>query len=212
MVTETRNEVGGAGMFLFRRGRRPAAERRCPSCGEELSDGFGFCPVDGTPLGITAKQKPQAVKERNGHPQRVTGREEFRLTVIEHRVLPVRLLAALVGAVRVRPGAEPSAGQTPSHCSDAQTATKAAGQTGERPEEMRFAMMEDVGLLRRLAQELGAFAQDSQLTWPELRRDPAGFVRRAFDALDKLGLIPFSRRYKTTSSPTRRTDDLSGVS
>ena len=198
MFAGTRNEVDGAGSFLFGRSRDSAAARVCPYCGEELSNGFAFCPLDGTPLGINANKKAPEKKVRGVHPQRVAEREGVRLTVIEHRVLIVRLFAALTEAIRSRPREERLAGQSTLPSLKARAAGGTDAQAGERPGEMRFAMMEDSGLLRRLTEELGAFARDSRLTWPEFRRDPAGFVRRAFDALDRLGLIPFSRRYKTT--------------
>jgi len=39
---KTPNEVGGAEPFLLSRSQGLTAARRCPSCGEELSDRFGF--------------------------------------------------------------------------------------------------------------------------------------------------------------------------
>ncbi|HEX6622464.1 MAG TPA: hypothetical protein VF064_02040 [Pyrinomonadaceae bacterium] len=177
---KTPNEVGGAEPFLLSRCQGLTAARRCPSCGEELSDRFGFCPMDGTPLDAS---------------RIVEGRDDFRLTVVEHRALPVRLLAALFEAAHAGLRAEAQSERLSGP--NARAAAEAVGRMAERHEEVCFAMLEDAGLLRRLAGELSAFARDSRLTWPEFRRDPAGFIRRAFDALDTLGLIPFSRRHQT---------------
>lgn len=69
-------------------------------------------------------------------------------------------------------------------------------------------MLEGPGLLSRLAQELRAVRHGSRLTWPEFRRDPGGFIRRAVGTLDELGLIPFSRRYVTTTSPPEKAGNL----
>ena len=272
MATETRNGTGGEPVFFFDRRRGRLACRRCPSCGEEFSNKFGFCPIDGSPLAATggsphvapapparaktdtsggqgrwaespaAEYRPTTLENKNlllrlarqaydalpglrgaehgrdgflrlesappskgpGHaaspPDAV--RESFRLTVTEQKGLLRRLFAELSDAAlapfRVRQPASPS--PSGAQCAD-ETAPAQGGE--QRPEELRFTTLEGPGLLSRLANEIRAVARDSQLTWPELRRDPAGFVRRAVDALDKLGLIPFSRRYKGLPSAPR---------
>src|SRR5947209_13604000 len=40
--------------------------KQCPTCNEEFADKFGFCPVDGTPLGVAAPlpvANAQAIEE-----------------------------------------------------------------------------------------------------------------------------------------------------
>src|ERR1044071_4244537 len=41
--------------------------------------------------------------------------------------------------------------------------------------EYRLTFVEDEGLARRLGRELRAAAEGAELTWPEFKRDPAGF-------------------------------------
>src|SRR5712692_1707421 len=45
--------------------------------------------------------------------------------------------------------------------------------------EYHLTILEDRGLLYRLAAELGGVAHNYQLTWPEFKRDPFGFVKRS---------------------------------
>ena len=45
--------------------------------------------------------------------------------------------------------------------------------------EYHLTIIEDAGLSRRLWQELRAVAHESQLTWPEFKRDPLGFTKRS---------------------------------
>jgi TonB family protein len=45
--------------------------------------------------------------------------------------------------------------------------------------EYHLTILEDRGLLSRLADELGNVAHNYQLTWPEFKRDPFGFVKRS---------------------------------
>src|SRR5262249_3972973 len=40
-------------------------------------------------------------------------------------------------------------------------------------------IMDDSGLVARLSHELGDVAHEYELTWPEFKRDPFGFTRRA---------------------------------
>jgi TonB family protein len=45
--------------------------------------------------------------------------------------------------------------------------------------EYHLTILEDAGLLSRLASELNGVAQDYRLTWPEFKQDPFGFVARS---------------------------------
>ncbi len=45
-------------------------------------------------------------------------------------------------------------------------------------EEYHLTFLEDEGLTRRLVKELKAVGHDAELTWPEFKRDPAGFTGR----------------------------------
>src|SRR5260370_11289500 len=57
----------------------------------------------------------------------------------------------------------------------ASTAASRAGMVGE----YHLTILEDRGLAYRLADELGNVAHNYQLTWPEFKRDPFGFVKRS---------------------------------
>src|SRR6476469_10692753 len=46
--------------------------------------------------------------------------------------------------------------------------------------EFHLTMMDDAGLLGRLAKEIGDVSHEYQLTWPEFKRDPFGFTKRTF--------------------------------
>ncbi|HEX8143050.1 MAG TPA: hypothetical protein VF553_10685, partial [Pyrinomonadaceae bacterium] len=48
--------------------------------------------------------------------------------------------------------------------------------------EYHLTIIEDEGLTSRLREELGEVARESQLTWPEFRRDPFSFVKRSATA------------------------------
>ncbi|MBA3241928.1 MAG: energy transducer TonB, partial [Acidobacteria bacterium] len=60
--------------------------------------------------------------------------------------------------------------------------------------EYRLTFLEDEGLTRRLTRELKSVAHESQLTWPELKRDPLGFTRRSATAYTRAGWKFFSQR------------------
>jgi TonB family protein len=49
-------------------------------------------------------------------------------------------------------------------------------------DEYHLTIIEDAGLTRRLMTELSEVAHESQLTWPEFKRDPIGFVKRSVSA------------------------------
>ncbi|MEO8434483.1 MAG: energy transducer TonB [Pyrinomonadaceae bacterium] len=48
--------------------------------------------------------------------------------------------------------------------------------------EYHLTIIEDAGLVSRLASELGRVKQESALTWPEFKRDPVGFSKRSASA------------------------------
>lgn len=209
-------KTDSGGRAPARRKERPAAEYRLTTLeNKNLLARLAGLAYDAVP-GLRRAERPHdgflhlepapSVKARGDDARRqAAARESFSLTVIEQKGLLRRLVAALADAARAPFRAKPTEGRSQSGGGGAGTAP---GPAGRPPGELRFALLEGPGLLSRLAQELGSVANDSQLTWPELRRDPAGFTRRAVDALNRLGLVPFTRRYKTNSSAPRRADDL----
>jgi TonB family protein len=60
--------------------------------------------------------------------------------------------------------------------------------------EYRLTFVEDEGLTRRLTRELKAVAHESQLTWPEFKKDPLGFTGRSASAYSRAGWKFFSQR------------------
>lgn len=60
--------------------------------------------------------------------------------------------------------------------------------------EFHLTILEDSGLLSRLAGELGNVAHNYQLTWPEFKRDPFGFVKRSFQGYGQMAGKFFSSR------------------
>ena len=60
--------------------------------------------------------------------------------------------------------------------------------------EYHLTFVDDTSLTRRLLDEMGAVAQDSQLTWPEFKRDPFGYTGRFFKGYGTLLWRFFSSR------------------
>ncbi|HEU4596040.1 MAG TPA: energy transducer TonB [Pyrinomonadaceae bacterium] len=61
-------------------------------------------------------------------------------------------------------------------------------------EDFHLTFLEDEGLTRRLTRELKAVAHESQLTWPEFKKDPVGFTQRSASAYGRAGWKFFSQR------------------
>lgn len=61
--------------------------------------------------------------------------------------------------------------------------------------DFRLTILEDKGLLRRLGNELKAVAHESELTWPEFRRDPMGFTGRMVAGYAQLGKKFFAQEH-----------------
>jgi TonB family protein len=76
---------------------------------------------------------------------------------------------------------EPAARVTPSVTNSATYAAAAvAGSAGAiaEKEEFHFTFMDDAGLFQRLLEAAKDVAHESELTWPEFKRDPFGFSKR----------------------------------
>jgi TonB family protein len=69
-----------------------------------------------------------------------------------------------------------------------QSESFAASEIVEEPapaahnDEYHLTIIEDTGLVRRLTTEVREVAHESQLTWPEFKRDPMGFIKRTVSA------------------------------
>src|SRR5437588_4170360 len=124
----------------------------CNSCKEQFADRFSFCPVDGTPL--SAISAPTVAPANTSAPVDVEASYPMSETVSQ---------------------ASPRAA-TPVQVPMTAAATAAASSMFG---EYHLTILEDRGLLPRLAEELGGVAHNYQLTWPEFKRDPFGFVKRS---------------------------------
>ncbi|HET6647188.1 MAG TPA: energy transducer TonB [Pyrinomonadaceae bacterium] len=122
----------------------------CSTCQEEFAEKFSFCPVDGTPLNGFVPREDESVTRA----------------------------PAQDAAVRVAPSTTPTIPtrtSPPVHA--AAVAAGAAGAVVEK-EEFHFTFMDDAGLTQRLMEAVKEIAHESELTWPEFKRDPFGFSKR----------------------------------
>ncbi|HEX8070559.1 MAG TPA: energy transducer TonB [Pyrinomonadaceae bacterium] len=151
---------------MMRRKEEGAVMKRCPMCHEEFAPQFRFCPVDGLPL-VPAEQQDDTILfgDRRAETERAPA-------------------FALAGDANTLPGARaavPSNGVV-------RRVARAGG-------EYHLTMLPETGLVTRLTAEVRAVARESQLTWPELRRDPAGFARRTAVAYGLLLRRQFAREH-----------------
>jgi TonB family protein len=125
----------------------------CNTCQEEFAERFSFCPVDGSPL----TEVQAAVSEPARQPEPIMTAEAVAPPKVENsQPENVKAKASFRAKAPV-------------------AAAAAAGNIGE----YHLTILEDRGLASRLADELGNVAHNYQLTWPEFKRDPFGFVKRS---------------------------------
>jgi TonB family protein len=128
----------------------------CSTCQEQFADRFSFCPVDGTPL--EAALAPPVITPASEIETSYPGAEQ---------------------AAYVNSAPEPARVETPA-------APAPAFATGANVGEFHLTILEDAGLVSRLAGELGNVAHNYQLTWPEFKRDPFGFVKRSLQGYGQI--------------------------
>src|SRR3989440_1069275 len=117
----------------------------CNSCQEQFADRFSFCPVDGTPL--SAVPAPTVAPVNTSAPPDVEASYPRSETVSQ-----------------ARPRATTPPAQVPVAATPIAAASSAA--TNSMIGEYHLTILEDRGLLPRLAGELGEVAHNYQLTWP----------------------------------------------
>ena len=127
----------------------------CTRCEEEFADKFSFCPVDGTPLTVVARQETE--------PSLTVSKPDPSVTVQKPSDVPVTV-AAYEGVN------EPSVAQ-PAYAASSALALR---------DEYHLTIMDDSGLVPRLSHEIKDVAHEYELTWPEFKRDPFGFTKRTF--------------------------------
>ena len=154
----------------------------CNTCEEQFADRFSFCPVDGTPLGAvpaTTVSAP-ATEAESSYPVAETAYP------IADTAYPVADTATFQRATAV-PSEVPAAAAA---TSNQVAVTPGAGMIGE----YHLTILEDKGLAARLASELGGVAHNYELTWPEFKRDPFGFVKRSIQGYGQVVGGFFARR------------------
>ncbi|HEU4766770.1 MAG TPA: TonB family protein [Pyrinomonadaceae bacterium] len=141
----------------------------CSKCQEEFADKFSFCPVDGTPL--TAVTAGVAANVMDDPSVTVSANDQPSVT---------QWAATNVAATNnVAADTEPSQITEPVYAASA--ASNGAGNTSDAlvlRDEYHLTFLDDSGLTSRLSQRLSDVAHESQLTWPEFKRDPFGFTKR----------------------------------
>ena len=150
------------------RGNEVVTMKFCDTCQEQFADRFSFCPVDGTPLSAV----PVAPATLNAPASDV----EASYPVAETASFQ-RTAAAPFEAPAPAPSVPAAAIANP-------------GMIGE----YHLTILEDAGLASRLASELGGVAHNYQLTWPEFKRDPFGFVKRSVQGYGQMAGRFFARR------------------
>ncbi len=144
--------------------------KQCHTCQESFADKFGFCPVDGTPLNAHI---PSTAAVGASSPVGDPSITENAASTFAHETSTFESV-------------------DPDALSEETVSIPATEATSERG-EYHLTMLEDTGLVRRLSVELRRVGEESQLTWPEFKRDPLGFTRRTTVAYGSLVRRTFSQ-------------------
>jgi TonB family protein len=141
----------------------------CNTCQEQFADRFSFCPVDGTPLGVAPAPTASA-----------SARDIETSYPVAESTVPTPIVSAPVySTIPASASAIPTS-----------AAASSAGMIGD----YHLTILEDRGLVYRLAGELGGVAHNYQLTWPEFKRDPFGFVKRSIQGYGQMAGSFFGSR------------------
>ncbi len=162
-------ELGSAGRVpgsvLFPHSQNEVVTMKfCSTCKEEFADKFSFCPVDGTPLEVLVAEPVVHEPPPQVVPPQVVNAATVGESVTSHK----SYVAADVGA-------NGSAALVPRG-------------------EYHLTMIDDAGLVGRLAKELSDVAHEYQLTWPEFKRDPFGFTKRSLIGYGQMTAKFFANR------------------
>ena len=137
----------------------------CSRCQEDFADKFSFCPVDGTPLTVIAAQPAPVAPAAIVNPVETQSYSTAEPEMsIPEEVYPV-----------LEPAGAPSTSLVPRG-------------------EYHLTIMSDTGLVSRLAGELKDVAHEYELTWPEFKRDPIGFVKRSAVGYGQMAARSFGNR------------------
>lgn len=162
------------------RGSEVVKMKFCDTCEEQFADRFSFCPVDGTPLSAVPEAPAVTV---NAAAAEVEASYPAAETATFQRATAVPFEAPAPTPVPV-PTPAPATFSPPS----------AAAAAGNMIGEYHLTILEDQGLASRLAGEIGGVAHNYELTWPEFKRDPFGFVKRSVQGYSQVVGSFFGRR------------------
>ena len=140
--------------FRLQLSREERVMNCCPKCRREFAPQYKFCPVDGLPLAPEFYIAP---------PESSMADELFA------EEISLQDEPAFVGA---NGGSKEKARKI--------AAAVSVGDRARVRAAFHLTLLEEAGLFSRLSAEVREVARESQLTWPELKRDPRGFVRRGF--------------------------------
>jgi len=141
----------------------------CPTCGEEFSDQFKFCPVDSTDLSSGA--------EAPGG-----GSEVVRTAPAERSFYQTDPAASDVATETTDGASETTiAAHAPAN-GNGSNPSQASASTAREREEYHLTFLQDEGLTRRLLREIKEVGHEAELSWPEFKRAPFAFIRRGFAA------------------------------
>ena len=127
----------------------------CSVCKEEFADKFSFCPVDGTPLATVTPPVEDPSVTVNRDPSVTISRDTVAESAGSINQVPVESEPAWIPA--------------------SNTSSALALR-----DEYHLTFLDDSGLVARLSHEVKDVAHEYELTWPEFKRDPFGFTKRAF--------------------------------
>lgn len=175
-----------------RRRSEVAKMKHCPTCNEDFADKFGFCPVDGTPLTAYAA----SVAATSAAEVAKVAATNDRMNVAMNRTDKPSLETT-------SPTLPASASPTDGREAASESWSSITDSTGVASrDEYHLTMLNDIGLRRRLTTNLRNVADESRLTWPEFKRDPGGYAKRAavgygtatrkFFAQENVGLATFA--------------------
>lgn len=122
---------------------------------------------------------------------------------------PLSAVAPKLDDSVTRPAVPAAAAFTPSEVTSSKPVFAAAATAGAAnavvPKgEYHLTLIDDAGLTQRLIQELREVAHNSELTWPEFKRDPFGFTKRMVVGYGQAG-------WKVLSQPNVATGVLTAL-
>ncbi len=176
--------------------------KRCLSCQEDFSDKFSFCPVCGTTLNAI-KAETIASIQSNFREESVASPSSIKPTVpasdfysVETKNIeevssekfePEQTLSSnghdvALSISNFERKEESMASLALTEDASANTDIEVYKSSVNDDDELHLTFLNDTGLTRRLFGELGGMAHEYQLTWPEFKKDPIGFIKRSFTA------------------------------